>query len=592
MRTLRWRPLAALFALAAAPWLPAQACSIVKLAELPVTMAGTRPLVPVKVNGTDALFLADSGAFYSFISEASAAQFGLRLHRPPPHLNVEGIGGHVDTMTARVDDFRLGDKRIDDFEFIVGGSEAGGRAAGLIGQNVLGIGDVEYDLANGAIRLFRPGEGCEDTLLAYWVKQQPYAALDLDWHDMRLKRTAGNAYVNGKRVHVVFDTGASTSVLALPAAARAGVTPDMPGAMPAGAIHGAGRDSVPTWIVPIASFKIGEEEIKNTHLRIGAIDLSDTDMLLGADFFLSHRVYVANSRDRVYFTYNGGPVFNLTLQSPPPAGNGTEAASGPAPGDAAAYARRGAAYAARHDFEHAIADLTRACELEPGNAHYLSERGRAHLAGGQPREASIDLDAAIAIDPGEVDALLARAALRAAARDASGALADLDAAQRIVPKGSNLRLGIAEHYERADRLDAAVAQFDLWIAAHEDDAMLPTALNGRCWARTLLGTELERALEDCDRAIDRGGRTAEALNSRAFVYLRLGRLDKAIADFDAALAIKADDAWSLYGRGLARLRKGLAAEGQTDIVAAIAAQPAIAAAAARHGLGPEKPAAP
>ena len=30
-------------------------------------------------------------------------------------------------------------------------------------------------------------------------------------------------------------------------------------------------------------------------------------MLLGADFFLSHRIYVANSRDKLYFTYNGGP---------------------------------------------------------------------------------------------------------------------------------------------------------------------------------------------------------------------------------------------------------------------------------------------
>ena len=35
-------------------------------------------------------------------------------------------------------------------------------------------------------------------------------------------------------------------------------------------------------------------------------------MLIGADFFLSHHVYVANSQRKLYFTYNGGPVFNLT----------------------------------------------------------------------------------------------------------------------------------------------------------------------------------------------------------------------------------------------------------------------------------------
>ena len=34
-------------------------------------------------------------------------------------------------------------------------------------------------------------------------------------------------------------------------------------------------------------------------------------MLIGADFFLSHRIYVASSQRKLYFTYNGGPVFNL-----------------------------------------------------------------------------------------------------------------------------------------------------------------------------------------------------------------------------------------------------------------------------------------
>lgn len=34
-------------------------------------------------------------------------------------------------------------------------------------------------------------------------------------------------------------------------------------------------------------------------------------MLIGADFFLSHRIYVASSQGKLYCTYNGGPVFDL-----------------------------------------------------------------------------------------------------------------------------------------------------------------------------------------------------------------------------------------------------------------------------------------
>ena len=39
-------------------------------------------------------------------------------------------------------------------------------------------------------------------------------------------------------------------------------------------------------------------------------------MLLGAEFFLSHRVSVACGRNKLYFTYNGGPIFNRGAGSP------------------------------------------------------------------------------------------------------------------------------------------------------------------------------------------------------------------------------------------------------------------------------------
>ncbi len=38
-------------------------------------------------------------------------------------------------------------------------------------------------------------------------------------------------------------------------------------------------------------------------------------MILGADFFLSHHILVASSQRKLYFTYNGGPVFDLRPQA-------------------------------------------------------------------------------------------------------------------------------------------------------------------------------------------------------------------------------------------------------------------------------------
>jgi len=88
------------------------------------------------------------------------------------------------------------------------------------------------------------------------------------------------------------------------------VKPGGEGVIEAGMSRGAGRYAVKTWIATFPVLKIGEEEVRNARLHVGDIGPL-TDMLLGADFFLSHRIYVASSQTQVYFTYNGGPVFKL-----------------------------------------------------------------------------------------------------------------------------------------------------------------------------------------------------------------------------------------------------------------------------------------
>src|SRR6202035_3157438 len=113
---------------------------------------------------------------------------------------------------------------------------------------------------------------------------------------------------------------------------------------------------VQTWIAPVDSFKIGDEEIRHTSLRLTDTDFEGIDMLLGADFFLSHRIYVANAARKLYFTYNGGPVFNLDVApqsgSAPPSAAETTAAE---PVSAADFARRGTAFTSRREYDKAIA---------------------------------------------------------------------------------------------------------------------------------------------------------------------------------------------------------------------------------------------
>ena len=86
-----------------------------------------------------------------------------------------------------------------------------------------------------------------------------------------------------------------------------------------------------------------------------------------------------------------------------------------------------------------------------------------------------------------------------------------------------------------------------------------------------------RTLADCD-ALIRAGPSLAAYERRGLLHLMQRRgledLQKAIADFSAAIALDGARALSMYGRGMARLMAGDSA-GQNEMEAAIMLQPDI-----------------
>jgi tetratricopeptide (TPR) repeat protein len=567
-------------------------CQLENLLEIPVTMVDLSPVMTAKINGAEAQFLVDSGAFYSFLSHAAAAQYRLKIELAPSWLRVSGIGGSAEIHVATVNDFGFGSQVAHHIQFLVGGTDLGKGIVGLLGQNVLGLADVEFDLAHGVVRLVRPHDCGEDDL-AYWSRSMPHSVLSIESSTSTgAPQTAvGEAYVNGARVKVKFDSGASLSMLTQEAARRIGVRTDSAGVVPGGLAQGIGRRAVDTWIAPFASFRIADEEVRNTRLRISAADLPDADMLLGADFFLSHHIYIANSQRRLYFSYNGGPVFNLKSNPAPAAAPAATAAAAAAPtsseaepADADGFSRRGTAFEARHDYTHALADLTRACELAPGEPRYLYERARIYLQLRETGPARADLDRALTLRPEHLPSLLLRSELRLSQEDRAGALADADVADRVAPRESNDRLALGEINGNLDRLPAAIVQYDQWIASHDDDPKLFQALNSRCWTKALLAQDLDHALSDCNRALRLRPESSMILDSRGLVLFRRGEFKQSLKDYDAALKLNQNSAWSRYVRGLDLLRLGRIGEGNADLAAAAALAPKIAEHAAKYGI--------
>jgi len=552
-------------------------CRIEKLAEMPVIMTDLQPLVTAKVNGVDTMLMVDSGAFFTQISAAKAAELGLKPGPAPRGLSVRGVGGVEQKLAfVRTKPFSVAGQNYTG-SFLVGGAEIGHDAAGVIGQNILGVADVEYDLAHGAVRLIRPHD-CVSQELASWPADKKPSAIEIEVAPHRM--TYGVAYVNGARMRVLFDTGSSTSMLTLTAARRAGIDSTTPGVIPTAPGRGIGRQTVQAWIAPVDTFKIGDEEVRHTHLRLTDVDTLDFDMLLGADFFLSHRVYVANDQHRLYFIYNGGPAPH------PEAGTESALAAASEPTDAGGFARRGEAYASRHEYDKAIADLTRAVDLAPADPSYLFRRALAYQGNRQPFLAMADLDKSLSLKPDDIPALTTRAGLYLAGHDIPHALADLAAADRLAAPGADVRLALAVLYLRANAPADVVEQLDRWIGAHPEDSRRAQALGDRCFARALWNHDLGLALDDCDAALRLDPKLALALNSRGIVRLRQGDFAGAIADFDASIAAQPNDAWALYGRGLAKQQKGLTAEGKTDMAAAIALRPDVEAQAKLLRLSP------
>jgi len=321
-------------------------CALVRVAEWPVRLEHNKLIVDGAVNGQKVGIMLDTGAARSMILRSAATRLGLPMRQARGY-RMFGIGGETYVEAARIDEFSIGQAARKGWSVVVAGERSLGRdVVFILGEDFFHDVDVEFDLAHHAVRLFQPRD-CDGVALAYWALNGA--------SEVEIERISSQAQIlltvqiNGQPVTALLDSGAGASVLTLRDAARLGVTPETPGVVAGGRSAGLGQKSVENWIGPFASFAIGNETIRDTKIRFADIwkDATYTPvashlakrleglpaMLLGADFLHAHRVLVAHSQRKMYFTYAGGPVFALTgpldsRSDSGEAGDGAKPASG------------------------------------------------------------------------------------------------------------------------------------------------------------------------------------------------------------------------------------------------------------------------
>jgi clan AA aspartic protease (TIGR02281 family) len=562
-------------------------CQLKDYGTLPVDMINGQPTTMIKINGTDTRFILDTGSFFNMMPNAKALSLKLKPWAMPDNFHTAGVGGITSNMKyTNVKELGLLGSSLDNIGFLVGGSDTG---YGLLGANVLDAADLELDLSHGKVTLLST-YNCGNSPLAYWVKQGGYNVADLKPSRSDIdRRSFVDVLINGKTLHAVLDTGASYTLMSRDAAERIGIDLNAPGVKASGRTSGVGSRAVKTWTVDIDSFTVGTETIHHSQMVVldGSLGNTDTDMLLGVDFILAHHMYIANSQNKLYFTYNGGRVFALAA-APGDSDKSRADTAAPdlnaAPKSASDYALQGEADLSRGEPAAAVADLDQAIRLAPDQGDYYVARARAYNANRQFDAIPADLDKALSLDPKNVDALLLRARYRFGHRDRAGAAADATAANSLAAAGSPQAMGVARLYIQLQQPANALPLLDDWIRLHPGDAALGAGFNERCWARALANQLLDDALKDCRRAIDRDGVNDHYLDSLGLVQLRLGHYPESIQAYQQSIAKNPRSAWAHYGLGVAEIRGGQKDAGNAELATAMSINKGIEELAQSYGV--------
>jgi tetratricopeptide (TPR) repeat protein len=200
------------------------------------------------------------------------------------------------------------------------------------------------------------------------------------------------------------------------------------------------------------------------------------------------------------------------------------------------FVGRGTLHLDRQDFAAAAEDFDRAVALSPGDTSHLLNRALAYRGLGRWEDAERDLTAAIDAGTTETRAYFLRSRVRKQLGDLAGAEADLKTGLQLVPGDADswTARGVAR---LATDPESALADF---AQAHRIDPLSVPAMQN-CAA--VLAGPLERPLD----AIPWMTRLVEAepdqpthRATRGVLYARVGRRTDALADADAALAIRRD----------------------------------------------------
>ena len=262
-------------------------CRVDIVAVLPLEIVNQQPVVEVLVNGTRLRMLLDTGAEISMVTHDATGIAGL-WEDPWRQGSFNGLGGSIPIGITEATVALTGPGR--PFRLAVGElSTRPGSAdlSGLLGTDILSDYDIEIDFSHGRLTL-ADAHQCHDD----------YAPWQGRWTMLKGARTSRRRVLVPARlgqvdVTAILDSGAGYTVLSADMARRAGVTDDQVAAGTPSTGIGIALRQVPMRRVSLPMAEIGDERFADFAVTVPGIPIDRVDMLLGADYFLRHRVWVS-----------------------------------------------------------------------------------------------------------------------------------------------------------------------------------------------------------------------------------------------------------------------------------------------------------
>jgi predicted aspartyl protease len=296
-----------LFAACLAPSFAFAACAVHPLADLPLTVAHQKLLLPVAIDGSPEQIALDTGAGITVISTEAANRLDI-LHDFDHHAELGGVGG-ADSMLyiGRVNRFDLGPLHLEHQRFPIVDlalrSDAGSAVAGFLGADILRNFDVEIDIGEGRLAIWPPAT-CGNTPPS-WAQGIDPVTIDIDQggHILLPIRIEGVALTG------VLDTGADGLAVTSRATLRSGVSEDDLAADPE--LRGTGVNNR-AWHGHLHRFHTIQFAGATFNQVVAGIIPSSTadsyDSLLGADALLGVRLL---RHTRLWISYRTRTLYVL-----------------------------------------------------------------------------------------------------------------------------------------------------------------------------------------------------------------------------------------------------------------------------------------